>query len=314
MPLILIVDDVRAMAEQYAYDLKRLGGYDTLVATTGAEALDVLGRDSVDCVILDLEMPGMDGFEVLRQMEQRGHRAPVIVYVYPSGARAASAGAPTTLAADFAVMAPGTNLGAAHPVAIAPGGGEKDETMTAKVVNDAVAYARSIAERVQLDDPKLTAPQIEGAATALRHALDWQDDADLAALLASTRLAQAARVTLVGEPGAPYTRAWLIQDDAGRKLAAKHRFYIFTGAEPDPVTVETDAGPLHVYGFAYEPARSKDPLASFRRAPGDGCHVARWLVRRAEPRSRRSRSMPTTSRPEPSRSTSTTSSPSSSLR
>jgi hypothetical protein len=54
--------------------------------------------------------------------------------------------------------------------------------------------ARSIAERVQLDDPKLTAAQVEGVALALQHALDWQDDADLAALLASTRLAQAARI------------------------------------------------------------------------------------------------------------------------
>ena len=80
MPLILIVDDVRAMAEQYAYDLERLGGYDTVVATAGAEALGGLARDPVDCVILDLEMPGMDGVEVLRQMDQRGHRAPVIVY------------------------------------------------------------------------------------------------------------------------------------------------------------------------------------------------------------------------------------------
>jgi membrane-bound serine protease (ClpP class) len=74
-------------------------------------------------------------------------KVPVIVYVYPSGARAASAGAIITLAADFAVMAPGTNLGAAHPVAIAPGGGDKNETMMAKVVNDAVAYARSIAQQ-----------------------------------------------------------------------------------------------------------------------------------------------------------------------
>jgi len=73
---------------------------------------------------------------------------PVIVYVYPSGARAASAGALITLAADFAVMAPGTNIGAAHPVSIGTGGGmEGDETMKEKVINDAAAYARSIAEK-----------------------------------------------------------------------------------------------------------------------------------------------------------------------
>ncbi|BCR05538.1 serine protease [Desulfuromonas versatilis] len=79
-----------------------------------------------------------------------GSRIPVIVYVAPSGARAASAGALITLAADFAVMAPGTNLGAAHPVAIGSGGagGQNEQsTMMDKVLNDAVAYARSIAEQ-----------------------------------------------------------------------------------------------------------------------------------------------------------------------
>jgi membrane-bound serine protease (ClpP class) len=74
-------------------------------------------------------------------------RIPVIVYVSPKGARAASAGALITLASDIAAMSPGTNIGAAHPVGI--GGAEdkdgKDSTMTAKVTNDAVAYARSIA-------------------------------------------------------------------------------------------------------------------------------------------------------------------------
>src|SRR5438552_3954375 len=68
------------MAEQYAYDLKRVGGYDVLVALSGRAALDLLEREAVDCVILDLEMPGMDGFEVLRTMERRGLRMPVLVY------------------------------------------------------------------------------------------------------------------------------------------------------------------------------------------------------------------------------------------
>jgi two-component system, NtrC family, nitrogen regulation response regulator NtrX len=77
---VLVVDDVAAMAEQYAYDLKRVGGYETLVAHSGREALDVLEREAVDCVILDLEMPGMDGFEMLRAMARRSFRVPVIVY------------------------------------------------------------------------------------------------------------------------------------------------------------------------------------------------------------------------------------------
>jgi len=80
MTLVLIVDDVPAMAEQYAYDLKRLRGYETLIAKSGRAALESLTRDSIDCVILDLEMPGMDGFEVLRSVERLGLRVPVIVY------------------------------------------------------------------------------------------------------------------------------------------------------------------------------------------------------------------------------------------
>ena len=80
MTQILIVDDVQPLAEQYAYDLKRLAGHDTLQARDGRAALDVLSREAVDCVLLDLEMPGMDGFEVLRQLERRGDTVPVIVY------------------------------------------------------------------------------------------------------------------------------------------------------------------------------------------------------------------------------------------
>jgi len=80
MTLVLVVDDVRVMAEQYAYDLKRLGGYVTLVAPGGKEALDLLATEPVDCVILDLEMPGVDGFEVLKALRDRGSAVPVIVY------------------------------------------------------------------------------------------------------------------------------------------------------------------------------------------------------------------------------------------
>ena len=71
---------------------------------------------------------------------------PVIVFVSPPGARAASAGVIITEAAHIAAMAPGTNIGAAHPVAIGLGGGDMDKTMSKKVENDAAAYARSIAK------------------------------------------------------------------------------------------------------------------------------------------------------------------------
>ncbi len=80
MTTVLIVDDVRAMAEQYAYDLARIGGFETLVSFDGDDALATLARESVDCVILDLEMPGKDGFAVLRAMRERGLETPVVVY------------------------------------------------------------------------------------------------------------------------------------------------------------------------------------------------------------------------------------------
>ncbi|HKN68394.1 MAG TPA: response regulator, partial [Gemmatimonadaceae bacterium] len=80
MTTVLIVDDVRPMAEQYAYDLARIGGFETLVAFGGDEALATLARDAVDCVVLDLEMPDKDGFAVLRAMRERKLTTPVVVY------------------------------------------------------------------------------------------------------------------------------------------------------------------------------------------------------------------------------------------
>ena len=70
---------------------------------------------------------------------------PVIVYVYPQGARAASAGAIILLSSHIAAMAPGTNVGAAHPVSI--GKDQADKVMTQKVVQDAEAYAKSLAAK-----------------------------------------------------------------------------------------------------------------------------------------------------------------------
>lgn len=77
---VLVVDDVPAMAEQYAYDLKRAGKYNTMTARGGEEALDILRREPIDCVVLDLEMPGTNGFDVLRGLRQLGIDTPVVVY------------------------------------------------------------------------------------------------------------------------------------------------------------------------------------------------------------------------------------------
>jgi membrane-bound serine protease (ClpP class) len=99
-----------------------------------------------ECLILALDTPGGLA-ESMRAMVQTIYASniPVVVYVSPSGARAASAGVMITMAADIAAMAPGTNIGAAHPVGA--GGQEINETMSDKVVNDMVAFAKSIADR-----------------------------------------------------------------------------------------------------------------------------------------------------------------------
>jgi membrane-bound serine protease (ClpP class) len=94
-------------------------------------------------VILRLSTPG--GLDPsMRQIIEKilSSKVPVIVFVGPSGVRAASAGFFILLAADLAVMAPGTNTGAAHPVSI--GGGKPDEVMARKIENDAAAYLRSM--------------------------------------------------------------------------------------------------------------------------------------------------------------------------
>jgi two-component system nitrogen regulation response regulator NtrX len=78
--LVLIVEDVPALREQYAYDLARLGGHETREAAGVADALDLLAADTFDCVVLDLEMPGADGFELLERLRRLDHPVPVIVY------------------------------------------------------------------------------------------------------------------------------------------------------------------------------------------------------------------------------------------
>jgi DNA-binding NtrC family response regulator len=80
MTLVMVVDDVPTLAQQYAYDLKRVGGYEVLTAANGTAALELMTHSAVDCIILDLEMPGMDGFAVLRALDERGSEVPVIVY------------------------------------------------------------------------------------------------------------------------------------------------------------------------------------------------------------------------------------------
>jgi membrane-bound serine protease (ClpP class) len=106
------------------------------------EAMDRADRDGAALVVFTLRTPGglLDSTHsiVSRMLSAK---TPVAVFVGPSGSRAASAGFLITIAADVAAMAPGTHIGAAHPV---EGGGEKlDETMAKKMASDVAAAARS---------------------------------------------------------------------------------------------------------------------------------------------------------------------------
>ncbi|MBF8248240.1 MAG: nodulation protein NfeD [Bacteroidetes bacterium] len=99
------------------------------------------------CVIIRLNTPGglLKSTRVIVS-DILESSIPVIVYVAPSGAHAGSAGVFITLAGHIAVMAPGTNIGAAHPVSLE---GQQDSIMTEKATNDAAAFIRSIAEKRQ---------------------------------------------------------------------------------------------------------------------------------------------------------------------
>ncbi len=108
-------------------------------------AIKQTSKDGAEFLLILLDTPG-GLMTSMRKMVQAIMNAPfpVVVFVYPPGAQAASAGVLITVSADVAAMAPGTNIGAAHPVTAS--GGDVPKTMDEKVVNDMVAFAKSIAE------------------------------------------------------------------------------------------------------------------------------------------------------------------------
>lgn len=108
------------------------------------KAVAAADEQDAEALVLKLDTPGgLDSSMRVIVKAIVGSRVPVITYVSPSGGRAASAGVFITMASHVAAMAPGTNIGAAHPVAM--GGGKLEGAMDEKVVNDAAAYISSIA-------------------------------------------------------------------------------------------------------------------------------------------------------------------------
>jgi len=116
------------------------------------QSIDKAALENAQALIIELDTPGglMESMHRIVKAIQ-GSDVPVIVYVAPGGARAASAGVFITYAAHIAVMAPSTNIGSAHPVISGGGGMPQDtsgsETMMEKVTNDAVAKIKAMAEK-----------------------------------------------------------------------------------------------------------------------------------------------------------------------
>ena len=117
-----------------------------------SRSVDEAESQGAQCLIIQLNTPGglLDSTRVIVQ-KLLASPVPVVVYVAPTGATAASAGCFITLSANVAAMAPATTIGAAHPVALggAPGGAQSkpDPTMAQKLENFAVSYMEAIASQ-----------------------------------------------------------------------------------------------------------------------------------------------------------------------
>ncbi|MEZ5284703.1 MAG: nodulation protein NfeD [Vicinamibacterales bacterium] len=154
-----------------------VGEYDGIIHPIAAEFVDDLiaraDARGAAAAVLVLRTPGglLDSTRTLisRMIEAR---MPVVVFVGPSGARAASAGFLITLAADVAVMAPGTHIGAAHPVSSSGQSSEADPVMSEKATADAAAYARTLADARGRNETLAAEAVTESAAYTEREALD----------------------------------------------------------------------------------------------------------------------------------------------
>ena len=140
---LLLVAAPAAFAEVPVVELK--GVVHAVSAAHVVSALERAEAQGAPLVVVRMDTPGGLDVSMRRIVDKMlACQVPVAVFVGPSGARAASAGFVIAMAADVVAMAPGTNMGAAHPVAM---GGGMDEVMSKKVTSDAAAYIRSKAQQ-----------------------------------------------------------------------------------------------------------------------------------------------------------------------
>lgn len=110
-------------------------------------AIDISEDENVECLVIQLDTPG-GLMTSMRSIIKRilASEVPVVVFVSPSGAQSGSAGVFINYSAHISAMAPGTNIGAAHPVNLG-GGSDSSAVMQQKILNDATAYIRSLAQK-----------------------------------------------------------------------------------------------------------------------------------------------------------------------
>jgi len=132
------------LSAQTVISIKIDGAINPVVASYIRRSIEKAGSENAACVLIHLNTPGglLKSTRIIVG-DILESPVPIIVYVSPAGAHAGSAGVFITLAADIAAMAPGTNIGAAHPVTLQ---GSTDSIMNSKSTNDAVAFIRTIAE------------------------------------------------------------------------------------------------------------------------------------------------------------------------
>ena len=142
--LYIVISMPLLLSAQTVISIKIDGPINPVVATYIHRSIEKAANENAACLLIHLNTPGglLKSTRIIVG-DILESPIPVIVYVSPAGAHAGSAGVFITMAADIAAMAPGTNIGAAHPVTMQ---GAADSIMTSKSTNDAAAFIRTIAE------------------------------------------------------------------------------------------------------------------------------------------------------------------------
>jgi membrane-bound serine protease (ClpP class) len=137
-----------ASGSRWVYVIRINGPINPVVAEYIVKSIEDATDEDAECLIIEMDTPGglMESTRIITKA-MLASKIPIVVYVAPSGARAASAGVFITYAAHIAAMTTSTNIGAAHPVNIGGGEADSSNTMMEKVTNDAVAQIKTVAEK-----------------------------------------------------------------------------------------------------------------------------------------------------------------------